>query len=343
MHIATTFKSISGAQITAAIGVAMLCVLGQVAAAQVQETAAQSYPIAIKHAFGETVITAKPQRVATVNWANHEVPLALGVVPVGFASAAFGDDDGDGVLPWVEAKLEGLGAPVPTLFDEGDGIDFEAVAASAPDVILAAYSGLSQADYDKLSRIAPVVAYPQSPWSTDWRDTILMNAAGMGMQTEGQALVAELEASIAATRAKHPQMEGRSVMFVTHLSAADLSRIGYYTDNDSRVRFFHDLGLVSPKVVAAASADGAFKGELSAERIDDLAAVDILVTYGGEELRQKLSSNPLTAQLPAVERGALVLLGNDPIGTAANPTPLSIPYVLEGYATLLSEAAQRGK
>lgn len=313
--------------------------MGFAAAAHAQAT----FPITLDHAFGQTVIAAKPQRVATVNWANHEVPLALGIVPVGFARADFGDDDGDGVLPWVEARLAELGAEVPVLFDEGDGIDFEAVAASAPDVILAAYSGLSQADYDKLSRIAPVVAYPQSPWSTDWRDMIRLNAAGMGMAPEGQALIAGLEADITATRAKYPDLAGKSAMFVTHLSAADLSRIGYYTDNDTRVRFFHDLGLVSPALVTDAADGGAFKGELSAERIDDLAAVDILVTYGGAVLREKLAENMLTSQLPAIGRGALVLLGNDPMGTASNPTPLSLPYVLDGYAELLSDAAKRSQ
>ena len=123
---------------------------------------AQDYPLSVRHAFGTTVIPARPVRIATVNWSNHEVPLALGVVPVGFAAANFGDDDGDGVLPWVAARLDELGAETPVLFDEGDGIDFEAVAAVRPDVILAAYSGLSAADYETLSLIAPVIAYPET-------------------------------------------------------------------------------------------------------------------------------------------------------------------------------------
>lgn len=108
-----------------------------------QDAGAQ-YPIVIEHAFGKTVIENKPARVAMVAWANHEVPLALGVVPVGFAAATFGDEDGDGLLPWVSERPEELDAETPALFDEGDGIDFEAVAASEPDVILAAYSGLSK-------------------------------------------------------------------------------------------------------------------------------------------------------------------------------------------------------
>src|SRR5215217_5551488 len=97
-----------------------------------------AYPITVRHAFGTTVIEKKPERVATVAWANHEVPLALGIVPVGMARANFGDDDADGILPWVAAKLDELKAETPVLFDEGDGIDFEAVAATRPDVILAA-------------------------------------------------------------------------------------------------------------------------------------------------------------------------------------------------------------
>ena len=68
-----------------------------------------AFPVEITHAFGTTVISEKPVRVATVAWANHEVPLALGIVPVGMAAANFGDDDGDGVLPWVAERLKELG------------------------------------------------------------------------------------------------------------------------------------------------------------------------------------------------------------------------------------------
>jgi hypothetical protein len=75
------------------------------------------------------------------------VPLALGIVPVGMAAASFGDGDGDGLLPWVAERLKELEAEPPPLFDEGDGIDFEAVAGTDPDIILAAYSGLSRFDY----------------------------------------------------------------------------------------------------------------------------------------------------------------------------------------------------
>ncbi|HEV7318218.1 MAG TPA: iron-siderophore ABC transporter substrate-binding protein [Ensifer sp.] len=302
-----------------------------------------TYPITIKHALGTTVIKQKPVRVATVNWANHEVPLALGVVPVGFAKANFGDDDGDGLLPWVAAKLKQLGVSKPTLFNEGDGIDFEAVAAARPDVILAAHSGLSPKDYAMLSQIAPVVAYPEAPWTTAWRDMIRLNSAGMGMAKEGDALIAKLEAEIAQTTAAFPEIKGKSAMFITHLRSRDLSTINFYTTNDTRVKFFADLGLTAPKSVVQASTPGKYSGSISAERADMFEDVDIAVTYGGPDLLPALAANPLTAKVPAIARRSVVVLSNNPLGTAAHPTPLSISWVLKDYVGLLAEAARKSQ
>ncbi|HWK95636.1 MAG TPA: iron-siderophore ABC transporter substrate-binding protein [Pseudolabrys sp.] len=322
--------------------VAVFCV-SVIAATAASADESTVYPITIKHALGTTVINKKPVRIATVQWANHEAVLALGVVPVGMAKANFGDDDGDGVLPWVAAKLKDLGGAKPVLFNEGDGIDFEAVAATRPDVILAAHSGLTQKAYDTLSQIAPVVAYPVAPWSTDWRDTIRLNAAGMGMAAEGEALVAKIEGEIAEAVGKYPELRGKSAMFITHLNSRDLSKISFYSTIDTRVLFFNDLGLKSPQGVVEGSLPGRFSGSVSAEKIDLFNDVDIFVTYGGPQLREALATNPLSSKLPAIARGSVVILGNNPLGTAASPTPLSISWVLKDYVALLAEAARKQK
>jgi len=303
------------------------------------------YPITIEHALGATTITEEPKRVATVNWANHEVPLALGVVPVGMAAANFGDDDGDGLLPWVKEKLDELGADTPVLFDETDGIDFEAVADTEPDVILAAYSGLSQEDYDTLSEIAPVVAYPEGPWATSWRDVIEFNSKGMGKAKEGERLIADIEKDIADSTAKYPQLDGASTMFLTHVDPSDLSEVSFYTSHDTRAAFFEDLGLSTPKSVTEASKDASkFSGTVSAEQVDVFSDVQIIVTYGDEELVRTLESDPLLSQMPAVKNGAIVALdGAGPLGTAANPTPLAISWVLDDYLALLAGAADKAK
>src|SRR5690606_12137448 len=137
----------------------------------------------------------------------------------------------------------------------------------------------------------------------------------MGMAAEGEQLIADIEAEIAETVAGYPQLDGRSVMFVTHLDTTDLSTIRFYTIHDTRVKFFLDLGLEMPQSVIAASEGGAFSGQVSAENVDVFDDVEIIVTYGGQELIDALKADPLTSQMPAVASDAIVTLSNDPLGT----------------------------
>jgi iron complex transport system substrate-binding protein len=304
-----------------------------------------AFPVTITHALGTTTIAKKPERVATVNWANHEVPLALGIVPVGYAKANFGDEDGDGLLPWDAAKLKELGAPTPVLFDETDGIDFEGVANTKPDVILAAYSGLTQQDYDTLSKIAPVVAYPEQPWATSWRDSIKLESKALGLSAEGDALITKIEGEMKAEAARHPKLAGKSVMFLTHIDPTDLSKVSFYTTHDTRAQFFTDLGMKHPaSIEKASSATKEFSLTQSAEQVQNLSDVDIIVTYGDAEgtTLATLQKDPLLAKIPAIARGSFVSLpGSTPVATAANPTPLAVSFVLKDYVDLLGAAADK--
>lgn len=298
-------------------------------------------PVTVEHAFGSTTIEEKPERVATIDFGNQEVPLALGIVPVGMSEMTWGDDDGDGVQQWTEDRLEELDAETPVLFDESDGYDFEAVADTQPDVILAGYSGLSEDDYNTLSEIAPVVAYPDDPWATEWRDSVLINAKGLGMEAEGEELVADLEEELASALDEHPELEDATGMFLTHVDPSDLSEINFYSAADTRSKYLTDLGMeIAPSIVAASGDSGDYSGSLSVERADDLADVDVIVTYGGDDLIAALEGDPVLSQLPAVKNKAIVNLdGALAIGTAANPTALSIPYLVKEYVALLADAA----
>lgn len=304
-------------------------------------SAAATFPVTVEHVYGETVVESRPERVASVAWANHEVPLALGVVPVGMSEAAWGDDDGDGVLPWVEERLEELDAETPVLFDESDGIDFEAVAATEPDVILAAYSGLTQEDYDTLSQIAPVVAYPEVAWGTTWQEMVRLNSRALGLEQEGEELVTELEGYVEETFAEHPDLGGAGVLF-SWLDPTDLSQIGFYTTHDTRPGFLAEQGMATPAVVAEATAAGEeFYTTISAERGDELADVDLLVTYGDPDgsTLELLQADPVIGKIPAVAAGAVAVLPDaTPLAASANPSPLSIRATLADYVAVLDDA-----
>lgn len=303
-----------------------------------------AFPVTIKHAYGETVIEKKPVRVATVAWANHEVPLALGVVPVGMSKAAWGDDDGDGVLPWVEEKLTELHAKTPVLFDESEGIDYEAVARTEPDVILASYSGLTKEEYATLSKIAPVVAEPGLAWGTSMDDMIRMNSRALGLATEGDALVARLDSEIEESLAAHPSLEGKKVLF-SYVDPTDLSKIGFYTSHDTRPGFLAGLGLPQPALVTATSAKSeSFYETVSAEQAGKFADADVFVGYGNPDgsTLKVLQADPLIGKIPAIRKGAVAILPDaTPLAASANPSPLSIGWGVDRYFDLLSAAADR--
>jgi iron complex transport system substrate-binding protein len=302
-----------------------------------------AFPVTIEHAFGETTISQKPVRVATVSWSNQEVPLALGVVPVGMAAVSWGDDDGDGVLPWVEDRLAELGADTPVLFDETDGIDFEAVNDTRPDVILAGYSGLTQEEYDTLSKIAPVVAYPEVAWGTSLEDMIRIDAKALGLDAEADAFIDELRGEIDAALDANAVIRDKKILF-SFIDPSDFSQIGFYTSLDTRPGFLAGLGLPEPSIVQEESAGSdAFYTSVSAEQAERFADVDIFVTYGDPEgdLVERMQADPLLSKIPAIAAGHVVILPDStPLAAAANPSPLSIGYNIGDYLALF--AAQVG-
>lgn len=299
--------------------------------------AGDGFPVTIQHVYGKTVIPAQPKRIATVAWANHEVPLALGIVPVGMSRAAWGDDDGDGVMPWVEEKLTELDAKTPVLFDETDSIDYEAVADTNPDVILASYSGLTEEQYETLSKIAPVIAYPKVAWATSVDEMITMNAKAIGRAAEGEKLIEDLHARSVAALDAHSALKDKKVLFTT-LDVSDLSQISYYTASDTRPGFLKEAGLPMPEIVTDHADSAEFYLTLSAERADLLSDVDLLVTYGDDTTLAALQADPLLSKVPAIAAGHVAVLQNaTPLAASANPSPLSIGWGLDDYFALLAE------
>ncbi len=51
----------------------------------------------------------------------------------------------------------------------------------------------------------------------------------------------------------------------------------------------------------------------------------------------------MLGQIPAIKNDAVVLLEDNELGTAAMPTALGIPYILDDYVEVLAEAAQKAE
>ena len=308
------------------------------------QSTSSSYPITIKHAYGETVIESEPKNVATISWGNHDVPLALGTVPVGVSKANYGKTDENGLLPWTAEKYKELGVKNPVVYDDIDGLDYEAISDSNPDVILAAYSGITQEEYDLLSQIAPVVAYPKNAWQTLWREQITMDATAMGKKAEGEKLVKELDALIKEKTANYSDLNGKTAVFC-YFNPADLGKFYIYLPTDPRAAYLTDLGLAFPESISKlAEQSNSFSIEVSAENIDVLKDADILVAYGNDDLLKALQSDALLGTVDAVKNGSVALIEDGSVLSAScTPSALSIPATIDEYLEILGAAASKVK
>ena len=303
-----------------------------------------AFPVTIDHAFGETTLSEKPERVATVSWSNADIALALGVVPVGMPIDTYGGNENEST-PWKDAKLEELGAAIdsenaPVQYSEADGIAFEDIAATDPDVILAAYSGLSQEDYDTLSSIAPVIAYPEVAYGTSWQDSTRMIGEALGLSEDAEQLVTDTEQAVADAAAEYPRLADKTFIYA-NLDPSGAQGVNVYTENDNRPKFLTELGMVQADVVTenTAGADEFFI-PWSSERADELDS-DIFVSWipaGATE--ETIASDPLLGQIPAVQNGTLVADSDDTLTLAISAAdPLSLPWALDRFLPMLAEAA----
>lgn len=76
--------------------------------------------------------------------------IALGVLPVAVPDETWAGDE-DGYPPWFREAVQDLDAELPVRLNasETGELDFEQILDLAPDLILAPYSGISEADYER--------------------------------------------------------------------------------------------------------------------------------------------------------------------------------------------------
>lgn len=297
-----------------------------------------AFPVSVAHAFGETEIDAAPERVVTWGWGSTEAAIALGVVPVAMPFQSYGGDE-EGVLPWIAEALDEAGAETPTILTvNGEEPPYDEIAAAEPDVILAPYSGITEEQYDTLSEIADVVAYPETAWTTPWRDTITIVGEALGRSQEATDLVEELDGKLASVAEANPDFEGKSVALVWDVAGT----FYVYTAEDSRADFVLDLGFDdAPAVSELATGESPFFYTLSYELLDQLES-DVLVVFADDKkaLDAFLDSAPAKT-MPQVKSGAVAgIVGTELIAAVSPPTALSLEYGIDDYAAALSEAVE---
>lgn len=308
--------------------------------AMVAAAAAQQFPVTLDHVYGSTTIESAPKRIVTWGWGNEDAVIALGTVPVGIPFQSYGGGE-DGIQPWIEQALTAAGGEKPVVLANTGEPPFEQIAALQPDLIIAAFSGITQDQYTLLSGIAPTIAYSGDAYSATWQDVTTIVGAALGKPAEAAALIADTEQFLADEVAKYPEIPGTTFAGFNDFDGA----IAVYAPIDARMRFLTGLGLVTaPSVEQLSPNDGKFIFSLSYEVFDTLIS-DILITYYEEQAPlDELLTRSYVKSMPQVQKGALAaLVGIENVAAVSPPSALSLRWGFPQYIEVIAKAARAAK
>ena len=219
-------------------------------------------------------------------------------------------------------------------------LDFEAIVALNPDVIIATHSGITAEEYERLAQIAPTVAQPAEyvDFGVPWQEQTAIIGRALGLEEQASQRISAVEASIQAAREANPSFEGASIAFVS--PAAGSGQYWVFSPNTPPLRFLTSLGFVFPEQLAALVGDRDAV-EISSEQIQ-LLDVDVLIwQVGSEEEKTDLQANPLYQQLGLTQEGRDIFFigyADTLYGALSFSTVLSLPYAVEHLIPKLAAA-----
>lgn len=289
------------------------------------------------HRHGTTVVRGRPGRLLPLTIRDQDSVLALGGEPVGVRDGYYRPPYAE--WPWVRPLLEGR---EPGVVPQEGELNFERVAALRPDLILASASGISARDYEILQRIAPTVAQVERhpDFGAPWQEIARIAGRALCRSDEAAARIEEVDARIARTRERHPELHGATGAVA--LPGGPDGSFWVYGPRDSRVRFLESLGLRLPPAVAEVTGDR-FAATVSGERLD-LLDVDVLIWLASASQRTALENHEVYRRLRVAREGRHLFFRTDGVVSAAltNTSVLNVPFLLDEVAPRMA-AAVRGE
>ncbi|MET9402440.1 iron-siderophore ABC transporter substrate-binding protein [Kitasatospora sp. NPDC002965] len=295
-----------------------------------------AFPVTVEHAFGSTKVDKAPKRVVSVGYTDDQTILAFGVKPVGmvdqYPNPVGQSPDINTQWPWVKDKW-GDARPEVVLNNGDAGPNFEKIAALRPDLIVAVYSEIDQAAYDKLSKIAPTVGRTKAekePFSAPWQDNALHIAKALGKADEGKQMVQGIQDKLAAVKTAHPEFATQTAVALSWYKDS----VTPFTTTDVRGQLLAGMGFKGQTEIDRIAGSG-FSTQLSPERMD-LVDVDRVFVINDKVDTDALKKFDLFTNLKVSKAGKVSYLLDSEgpaVGAAmSQATLLSLPFAIDELA-----------
>ena len=245
----------------------------------------------VEHRLGTIEVPETPQRVVTLDPVSLQSAVATGVIPIATA-------DGD------TEPLESI-ADLRSVESVGFGSEpnLERIVELNPDLILGS-DDFTAGIYERLSQIAPTVAFPRAlgPY---WKDIFLLYADALGQVDRARELLDEYELRVQGFGQRVREATGQPPHEMTvSLIRIRPDAIRVYLPNSFAGSVMAEVGLSRPE---GQQATGNWSlSELSLEEIPNIAANHIIQFQTDADTEvdmERVFSTPLWSGLEAVQQG----------------------------------------
>ncbi|MDK8803978.1 ABC transporter substrate-binding protein [Dermabacter hominis] len=302
-----------------------------------------AYPVTIEHAYGATEVTSQPQRVVAIGWSGADIAIQFGTVPVAQGNATGIEDD---YYPWVSEAIDELGAPLPSLdpsLERGE-VDLEYVLMQQPDLIVAINSGITEAEYEALSDIAPTIAFPSEPWATTVNEHIQMMGAALGRPGYTAEIEKETAQRIADVASTHPELSG--VTYLHSFLPSDDGQVVVFGSIDPRAQILEDLGLepLDGTLELQHEAGDPSSFTVSMEQLLPLNPDVHIVISDEDTWREAVAANAAFQSWAPVLENRVALIEDAATGLAlSTATPLGIDWGIDAIADDISRVVTENR
>lgn len=260
-----------------------------------QQTSAPSGPRSVDTPFGPVEVPANPRRVVALDEYAALNAMALGVQP-SLVFTAYQSEVGGLVL--ADAGIETQPA-------SAEAVNFEAVAAASPDLIILSSEGAAAPSFEQLSEIAPTVPLP---YNVPWREAIETTGEIFGREAESERLLGILEGELSELQASVAN-EPQSISIL-----ADTYGLVFAASMRSPMsELIDEAGFTRPVAQAEGEPDTTYEAAvmISLENLSDHDADLVVVLSGAYYNAATFTDAPTFAALGAVEDGRSVVVDGD--------------------------------
>jgi len=252
------------------------------------------FPRVIRHAFGETTIEKRPERVVVLDSGELDAAIYLDIIPVGAA-----EYQSRGPPDYVVQRV----ADIPLVGTTAEP-DMEAIIAIQPDLIISSKLRHDEQLYKFFSGIAPTV-FAERP-GVSFKYNFKLYAQALGREVEGRAVIDRYEDGCRKLNASLPSR--RPITSIVQIRADE---VRFYQRANFLGTVLTDLGL--PRSESENVDDFAFTG--SQENLGTYADGEliILAIAGGDtnEIAPEILNSPVWKSLPAVKGDSVMEVSSD--------------------------------